>query len=327
MQTTAKQRFQFHPDNKPLHRPGVYLISNVVNGKRYVGLSKDVANRLKDHASGHGCSPVLAKAVRKYGAASFLATPVFYSLEGTNCLLEVETMLIAEFDCIGHGYNVQEASQNYGPYGRIHADAVRAAHKRPEVKVNMTAGTLRKESNPEFVAKRLAYLAVTNSDPIIAAKRLENLRAAAKLPSRREASSNASKLRFVNSDAEERLREGWLKFRNSPDYHERASEAGRRRMSDPVFKENLLAKMRETMATDDFKAKRSAASIAMHTPEVRAKKSASAKANWSSPEFKAAFIEKRKGFRWITNGTENKHHRGESEPPEGWWFGKTTAKQ
>jgi group I intron endonuclease len=323
MQTNEKKRFQIDPYNKPLHRPGVYLIRNLLNGKQYVGLSKDVANRLKDHACGHGCSPVLAKAIRKYGAVSFFAMPVFYSLDGTDCLLEVETSLIAEYNCISHGYNVQAASQSYGPYGAAHSAAVKAAHARPGAKERrMLAASLR-ESNPEFLAARAEWMKTLNGDPEIAVRRLENLRAAAKLPSRRESSSRASKLRFADSNAESKFREGWLKYRNSPDYQERTSDEAKRRMSDPEYKESLHAKMRATMATDEFKAKRSVASIAMHTPEVRAKKSAKAKANWEAPGFKDAFREARKGFRWITDGSVNKHFRGDGEPPEGWRIGRS----
>lgn len=325
MQTNEKRRFQIDPNNKPLHRPGVYLIRNLSNGKQYVGLSKDVANRLKDHACGHGCSPVLAKAIRKYGADSFSAAPVFYSLKGTDCLLDVETALIAEHNCIEHGYNVQAASQSYGPYGPHHAESVRAAHKRPEVKAKLLAGVKRKESDPDFIARRLEYLKVTNGDPVIAAKRLENLRAAAKLPSRSQSTSAANKRRMSapGSTDMQKMQQGWKNFVSQPGYQEWAAEQGRIRMSNPDIRERVITKMRGTMATEEFKEKRSAASKAMHTSEVRAKKSEIMSAAWRVPGFKEAFSEARRGFRWITNGSENKHYRGEAEPPEGWWFGKS----
>src|SRR5687768_9783119 len=51
---------------------GVYLVTNTVNGKRYVGLSADIRKRWAEHRKPKAISKtVIHDAVRKYGAEAF----------------------------------------------------------------------------------------------------------------------------------------------------------------------------------------------------------------------------------------------------------------
>ena len=47
---------------------GIYLITNKLNGKQYVGQSKDISKRLKDHKYG---SLHIDNAIKKYGIENF----------------------------------------------------------------------------------------------------------------------------------------------------------------------------------------------------------------------------------------------------------------
>jgi group I intron endonuclease len=49
---------------------GIYLITNMVNGKRYVGQSVNIRRRMWDHNRPHGKS-LIARAIRKYGKTNF----------------------------------------------------------------------------------------------------------------------------------------------------------------------------------------------------------------------------------------------------------------
>jgi group I intron endonuclease len=52
----------------------VYIITNTVNAKQYVGISVDLERRWKQHCSANGSSPYLHKAIKKYGIEAFVFT-------------------------------------------------------------------------------------------------------------------------------------------------------------------------------------------------------------------------------------------------------------
>ncbi|KKL92394.1 hypothetical protein LCGC14_1885140 [marine sediment metagenome] len=49
----------------------VYIIENKVNGKSYVGQTKNLSERKRRHFSGSSCAKLLNSAVKKYGADKF----------------------------------------------------------------------------------------------------------------------------------------------------------------------------------------------------------------------------------------------------------------
>ena len=51
---------------------GIYLITNVLNGHKYVGMSNKIKRRFMEHkCPSQGRNTVLGKAFRKYGHSSF----------------------------------------------------------------------------------------------------------------------------------------------------------------------------------------------------------------------------------------------------------------
>jgi group I intron endonuclease len=125
--------FQADLDNLPLPRAGVYQLINQVNGKCYIGISENVARRIRTHRDAK--LKKLGNAIRKYGTQKFLAHPVAYSVdERTDWLPVLEAQLIAEFDAIKNGYNVIAASNSVGPYGEEFAQIIREYHEaHPEI--------------------------------------------------------------------------------------------------------------------------------------------------------------------------------------------------
>lgn len=126
----------------PLAKPGAYLIRNIVNGKCYVGISQNVAKRLKEHARGTSKASLLRKAIKKYGASAFEATPLLYSTCGTAWLPIVEAELIILWNCLEHGYNIQAASGAVGPYGEKFRAAARQGKANPVTKAKLRAAAL-----------------------------------------------------------------------------------------------------------------------------------------------------------------------------------------
>lgn len=56
-----------------LRRPGIYCITNKINGKIYIGSSANIKSRWKSHRSSTGSATktVIGRAIRKYGASNF----------------------------------------------------------------------------------------------------------------------------------------------------------------------------------------------------------------------------------------------------------------
>lgn len=84
---------------------GIYLITNKVNGKKYVGQSIDIEKRWKDHIRDSKKSEyTIHKAIRKYGVENF----EFSVLEEcpVDKLDEREIYWISELDTYNNGYNM-----------------------------------------------------------------------------------------------------------------------------------------------------------------------------------------------------------------------------
>lgn len=133
--------------NIPINRPGVYSFWNTHNGKVYIGISGrkgGVAARCRDRRQCEEDESKLGHAIRKYGRSSFLIVPFYYvtSTEvktNRRLLLTIEAKLIAEFNSVKNGYNIQEASEGVGPYGEAFRARIRASWADPEVKARRLA--------------------------------------------------------------------------------------------------------------------------------------------------------------------------------------------
>jgi group I intron endonuclease len=150
--------FQADPDNLPLPlRAGVYQLLNLVNGKSYIGISQDVARRIRQHSDAK--QKKLGNAIRKYGLHQFLVNPIAYSIDDrTDWLPVLEAQLITEFDAVKNGYNAVLASNAVGPYGEEFAQIVKDYYKaHPElagIHFKKWWQTMSPEDRKEFVANR-----------------------------------------------------------------------------------------------------------------------------------------------------------------------------
>lgn len=94
----------------------VYVLTNVVNGMSYVGLTR---RRLSDRINAHRSESVrnntypLYRAIRKYGFDRF-DVEVLYKSEELEVLSKMERHYIASFDTVENGYNIQ--SGGYSRY-------------------------------------------------------------------------------------------------------------------------------------------------------------------------------------------------------------------
>lgn len=323
----AHMKFKETDGNKPLNRPGVYLLTNVSNGKNYVGISINLRRRILSHLHSRPSAPVLFKAIRKYGPEGFLVTPLYYSIDGTDHLPKLEAEFIKEYRSTAHGYNIQQASGAVGPYGSIHGEAVRRAKSTPEARMKMSASAKARMSTPEaraiqgqrskklwqdpnMRAQMITKLCITMNDPEFRAKRSS---AISSLQTPELIAARTEKMKSTI---------------NGTEYKQRHNAMAKLNQNDPVIREKIETAMRATMATPEFKEKRSAASLAMQSPQLKQKKSASLKAAYAAdPALGEKISASKRGRIWITDGCNNRCIKPIELIPEGWRRGSTHRKK
>jgi len=114
-------------DSKHRKLYSIYLITNLRNGKRYVGFTGNPTSRWADHrcAAKSGAGYALHSAIRKYGVDAF-DFRVIDQHHNRTFLLEVAEQLWIEFYAAGHGmYNETRGGQ--GGYQRKVSQEERAA--------------------------------------------------------------------------------------------------------------------------------------------------------------------------------------------------------
>lgn len=101
----------------------IYKITNLINLKSYIGQSQNVEKRWTDHIKGRSRSPRMCAALKKYKQQSFCFEIVAFCEDqiGAN---EIETKLIALYDTVKCGYNVNPTA--YGSTGRANSEETRA---------------------------------------------------------------------------------------------------------------------------------------------------------------------------------------------------------
>ena len=84
----------------------IYLLTNLVNQKQYVGFSTDYQKRMCQYESGIDEHRHLTDSIRKHGWASFTSEIIYMSEDANHCKNEAEVALIASYNTfIGRGYN------------------------------------------------------------------------------------------------------------------------------------------------------------------------------------------------------------------------------
>lgn len=98
----------------------IYIITNIVNAKQYVGITNDLKRRWRRHRNAND-GQLLHRAILKHGVDAFVFTH-FADAFDVDSAKSIEKMLIAEHNTLApHGYNLTEGGD--GTFGYKHTEA------------------------------------------------------------------------------------------------------------------------------------------------------------------------------------------------------------
>jgi len=92
-------------------KTAVYIITNKVNAKQYVGITVNLKKRWKRHQSLNSDSPALKNAIKKYGVDSFIFTHICDAFT-FEFACEIERLLISQHNTkVPNGYNLTDGGE------------------------------------------------------------------------------------------------------------------------------------------------------------------------------------------------------------------------
>lgn len=226
-------------NDKPLRKPGVYLITNSINGNRYVGSSVNVRRRWNEHRSslnkGSSTCVVLQRAWTLHGASVF----VFSVLEYVDIRDELTPLEQRYIDELQPEYNAQPIVDRPGP--RIYSEATRAKisasltgrKQTEEQKAYKREIMTGRQFTPEWIehlkeaqARRVitdedkAEFQRRMNDPEIAAKRNKAIKGKKRTPEQRQRMSESHSKRLQDPET----RNAFLASMNTPEMKAKRSE-------------------------------------------------------------------------------------------------------
>jgi group I intron endonuclease len=235
---------------EPLKKlPGVYVFTNLINGKRYVGETTSIARRMRDYRyQKKSCRP-FESALLKYGWEAFDIAITYYPESDKKFLVNLEHLLIKAYASHidkGHGYNVCELGReqkgrtfsaetrarmseahkgNKANLGNKASDETRAkqskAHKgrivSNETRAKLAKAHKGKTHSPEARAK-IAAAWVIRKQTAVYKEQLANL-------------SEANRNRVISEDTRKKLSEA-RKGNKNPNFGKTPSDDTRARMSE-----------------------------------------------------------------------------------------------
>ncbi len=257
----------------------IYLITNLVDGKKYVGLTKLIEKRWVEHKSAakRGVNYPLYRAMRKHGVENFAIASIEV-VDGTQSdLFAAEIRQVAANDCLApKGYNLTPGGEgvDYAIPGVLERciDGARKRSASPEWQKNVAEAAKRRAKDPVCQEKLREGIRKRTEDPEWrknvaegARKRAsnpewqKNQAAAAQCrsldPKWRRNVEDAARKRAANTEWRKNVAEGARKRSANPKWRLNVVEAAQKRVSDPVCRANLREGARKRVANPEWRKK------------------------------------------------------------------------
>lgn len=166
----------------------IYIITNKINGKKYIGQSVDPARRKASHfcATARG---LIGKAILKYGRESFGFRVLMTGATKAEADYFEKAMIARMNTRVPHGYNLSAGGES-GAFGHIKTPAhcqklsisIKASCAKHEVKARRSKAQLLRFSDPETRRKQAIYAQhACDSRPPISDETREKLKTSLKI--------------------------------------------------------------------------------------------------------------------------------------------------
>jgi group I intron endonuclease len=175
----------------------IYIITNSLNGKQYVGITNDIERRWRRH-KGANEGQFLHRAIKKHGAEAFVFTH-FADAFDADSAKAIERMLIVEHNTMApHGYNLTQGGD--GTFGRKHTEATKEKIKASNKKTWDNSPALKKAIGVKNALLKTGVPSPLKGKPSgrkgvpHSAEHAANLKTALNTPESKEKRSKAAKI-------------------------------------------------------------------------------------------------------------------------------------
>lgn len=186
--TEVSSQILLREENK--HKTGIYMIFNLKNGKFYIGsaITNRINTRFRNHCIHGTGSPLLNKAINKYGLENFVFLILEYfphlvnkeNLKGNHIkLLELETnyiniykpkynILVSGFSSLGYKHNKETLDKMKANFSEARKQILSKLHKNKTLSEN-TKNLIREKALLRFNQNNINIkkMAIINSKPVI----------------------------------------------------------------------------------------------------------------------------------------------------------------
>jgi group I intron endonuclease len=163
---------------------GVYQVTNVINGKFYIGSSQDISKRWIFHTcklrKGMSYNPRLQEDWNRYGGNSFKISILEECLPEE--LFAKEQIWIDKLSAVENGYNYHPRADSCLGYKRTqeqnerNAKSIKEAFKSPEIRKKLSKSLILANQNPEYRKQKIDRLIRQNKEPEFIKRALETKR-------------------------------------------------------------------------------------------------------------------------------------------------------
>lgn len=236
----------------------IYKITNKVNGKLYVGQTKQlIEERFKQHIK---ADTYIGNAIRKHGAENF-TIEVIAVCESREELDACEIAKIAEYDCMApKGYNCTTGGEGGSPceetVEKLRASANAYYEEHPEARDRISAEQKARFSDPEEIAKAAERTRKSFEDPERVAKHSEGQRRRFERQEERDKIAAAVTKRFSDPAEREAQSARISAYFDKPGTRDRVAETQKKRFEDPAEHEKVSIGLKKYYAEHPEAAKK-----------------------------------------------------------------------